>query len=312
MAHARLTRPPTCLDCLRRLAHPSSSPAAAFSSPPSFLALQTRGAKSMTKAEEDDLQGIPVRLLKDIPGFGRKHAIIRVKPGRMRNYWFPKAHAEYMTRQRFQELGLTEAAIGVRDRSFGTRVVLEDDGAEVKEGRAESKKSKKDTLTLPPEETLALLETLLPPILTFARKPIPATVSAPLSSEYKPAPPPPPPTPRSPSLAANAAASTAATGPEQTQPAPTKPDDKSSAATAIFGSVSASDILAAVRERLLEADPAQGGRVALDAESVRIEGLGLEGAGDDRIKHLGAYDVLIYPAKDSKPVVRQVQVVPEE
>ncbi|KAI1800069.1 hypothetical protein F4811DRAFT_540869 [Daldinia bambusicola] len=306
MAHARLTRPPTCLDCLRRLARPSSPAAAALSSPPSFLALQTRGARSSTKAEEDDLQGIPVRLLQDIQGFGRRHAIIRVKPGRMRNYWFPKAQAEYMTRQRFQELGLTEAAIGVRDRSFGTKLLIDADGDVVKEGRTEGKKSKKDTLTLPPEETLALLETLLPPILTFARKPIPS-VSAPLSSEYTP---PPPPTPRSPSLAMNAAASTAA-APGQPQPPSTPQADKSSAATPIFGSVSAGDVLAAVRERLLEADPTQGGRIALDAESVRIEGLGLED-GDDRIKHLGTFDVLIYPAKDSKPVVRQVQVVPEE
>ncbi|OTB15940.1 hypothetical protein K445DRAFT_317563 [Daldinia sp. EC12] len=306
MAPARLIRPPTCLDCLRRLAH-SSSPAsaAAAASPPSFLALQTRGAKSSTKAEEEDLQGIPVRLLQDIQGFGRKHAIIRVKPGRMRNYWFPKAQAEYMTRQRFQELGLTEAAIGVRDRSFGNKLVIDPDGVLAQEGPAETRKSKKDTLTLPPGETRTLLETLLPPILTFARKPIP-NVSAPSSSEYKPAPAPAP-VPRSPSLAPNAAASAAAAAARgETPAAPPKAEEPTT--VPIFGSVSINDILAVIRERLLEADPTQGGRVALEAESVEIRGL----EGEDRIKHLGTFDVVISAGKGLDPVVRQVQVVPDE
>ncbi|KAI0852838.1 hypothetical protein F5Y00DRAFT_226202 [Daldinia vernicosa] len=291
MAPARLIRPPTCLDCLRRLVHPSPA------SPPSFLSLQTRGAKSSTKAEEEDLQGIPVRLLQDIQGFGRKHAIIRVKPGRMRNYWFPKAQAEYMTRQRFKELGLTEAAIGVRDRSFGTKLIVESEGVPAEEGPKETRKSKKDTLTLPPEETLTLLETLLPPILTFARKPIPA-VSAPLPSEPKPTP-----IPRSPSLAANAAASIDFAAEDSTPPS-----TEEAAPTAIFGSVSVNDILALIRERLLEDDPAQGGRVALEADNVQIQGL----EGEDRIKRLGTFDVLITAGKDLEPLVRKVEVVPEE
>lgn len=75
---------------------------------------------------------------------------------------------------------------------------------------------------------------------------------------------------------------------------------------AIFGSVSASDILAAVKERLLEADPAQGGRVALEPEGVTI--LGLEKEGDDRIKRLGTYKVLVSASKDLEPVVREVWV----
>ena len=36
----------------------------------------------------------------------------------MRNEWFPKNKAEYMTPTRFQELGLTRDAIGEVDRSF--------------------------------------------------------------------------------------------------------------------------------------------------------------------------------------------------
>ncbi|KAI2620685.1 hypothetical protein GGS26DRAFT_594785 [Hypomontagnella submonticulosa] len=293
MAPTRLARPPTCLSCLRRLAQPSSSPSPFLSLP--LAQQQTRGVKT-TKAEEEDLQGIPVRLLQNMPGFGRKHAIIRVKPGRMRNYWFPRAQAEYMTRQRFQELGLTEDAIGVRDRTFGNRSLLDQDTKPVLADDAPvTNKSKKDTLTLPPEETLTLLQTLLPPTLTFARKPIPAV----------PAAPPTPSTPRSPSLAPHAALSTDS---HRDAPEPAAPEQP--AAVAIFGSVSTTDILALIRERLLEADPSRGGRVALEADGVAI--LGLEDEGEDRIKRLGTFEVLITAGRDLEPVRRTVEVVAEE
>ncbi|KAI1770828.1 hypothetical protein F4818DRAFT_445761 [Hypoxylon cercidicola] len=295
MATPRLARPPTCLDCLRRLARPTATPSLAF---PSLTLTQTRGVKT-TKAEEEDLQGIPVRLLRDIQGFGRKHAIIRVRPGRMRNYWFPKSFAEYMTRLRFRELGLTEAAVGVRDRTFGVKLQLGDDG----DGSAvlaedgppgATKKSKKDVLTLPPEETLVLLQTLLPPTLTFARKPISTPPPAPTPSSA-------PSPPRSPSLAAHAATfvDPASIPTEPFEPAP----------VAIFGSVSAADVLAAVKERLLAADPSQGGRVALEADGVVI--LGLD-AGEDRVKRLGTFEVLISAGRDLEPVRRLLAVVAEE
>lgn len=45
----------------------------------------------------------------------------------MRNIWFPKGAAEYMTKKRFTEMGITEAAIGVRDRTFGTQMAIEEE-----------------------------------------------------------------------------------------------------------------------------------------------------------------------------------------
>ncbi|KAI0536466.1 hypothetical protein GGR58DRAFT_475116 [Xylaria digitata] len=283
MATPRLARSPTCLSCLRRLAQPSS---------PSPLSWTQTRAK-VTKAELEDLQGIPVRLLRDIATFGRKHAIIRVKSGRMRNIWFPKGAAEYMTKQRFAELGLTEAAIGVRDRTFGTQLVLEEEG-EGTEKPSEAKSKRKEVLTLPPEETLALLTALLPEALVFPRIPVSAT----------PAPRPEPSIPRSPSLAANAATST---------PSPAAPE--SAAVTPIFGSVSRNDILSLIKENLL-VDP-QGSRVSLEAESLELVGLDLEHDGENRIKRLGTFEVLISPGvgadgKELEPVRRIVQVVAEE
>ncbi|KAI0172240.1 hypothetical protein GGR52DRAFT_460313 [Hypoxylon sp. FL1284] len=308
MASPRLARPPKCLDCLRRLARPATS----LSSPLAAPSLtQTRGVKT-TKAEEEDLQGIPVRLLRDITGFGRKHAIIRVKPGRMRNRWFPKSQAEYMTRQRFTELGLTPAAIGVRDRTFGMKLQLEDTDARggrarrtvfAEDGPPGTMKSKKDSLTLPPEESLNLLELLLPPTLTFKRKPI---AVPPPAAPATPPPPPQPSTPRSPALAANAATSIPESDPE---PAPAPAAPSKPAHVAIFGSVSVGDVLAAIRERLLEANPSQGGRVALEADGVAIRGLD---PGEDRVKRLGTFEVLISAGRDLEPVRRELVVVADE
>ena len=102
----------------------------------------------MTKAEEEDLQGIPVRLLRDIVGFGRRHAIIRVKAGRMRNVWHHKGLAEYMTKQRFAELGVTEAAIGVRDRTFGTQMLIEDDSADSSAKKSSGGQNRKNSALL--------------------------------------------------------------------------------------------------------------------------------------------------------------------
>ncbi|KAI0393528.1 hypothetical protein F5Y17DRAFT_458877, partial [Xylariaceae sp. FL0594] len=150
MATPRFARSPTCLSCLRRLAA-QPSPASAFSSPvpPTWARIQTRAASR--KADAEDLSGIPVRLLRDVPTFG--HAIIRVRPGRMRNLWFPQGVAEYMTKKRFEELGLSESAIVVRDRGFGSKTVLVVDKGKAqleawKEEREREKNERKKKLTL--------------------------------------------------------------------------------------------------------------------------------------------------------------------
>lgn len=181
MATPRLGRAlTTCPNCLGRL--PLARPTAAIAPSPSPLQLgltQVRHASKLTKAELEDLQGIPVRLLKNINGFGKQStlplpcsapqhgtcekegsntnlpapivdAIIRVKPGRMRNQWHHKGLAEYMTKKRFTELGLTEAAIGVRDRTFGSKLLTEEDvnGPTIAKDPAKSKKKEQIVMTV--------------------------------------------------------------------------------------------------------------------------------------------------------------------
>ncbi|GAP90273.1 putative fructose-bisphosphate aldolase protein [Rosellinia necatrix] len=290
MATPGLTRSaPTCLSCLRRLTQQQQQQQPSALSPLSWIQARTK----TTKAELEDLQGLPVRLLRDMPGYGRKHAIIRVKGGRMRNIWFPKGAAEYMTRVRFAELGLTEAAIGVRDRTFGTRLVLDEEQDGTKSD-SKKKERRKEVLTMPAEETLTLLEELLPHALVFARRPVVTT-------------PPPPPQPRSPSLAANAATSV---------DAPEFPGGGGAGAvTPIFGSVSRGDILAMIKDQLA-ANP-QGSRITLEADSLELLGLDPEHDGENRIKRLGTFEVRISPGpgpdgSNLGPVSRKVEVVPGE
>ncbi|KAK8018849.1 hypothetical protein PG991_008039 [Apiospora marii] len=256
-----------------------------------FQQHQVRYARTMTKAEEEDLQGIPVRLLRDIVGFGRKHAIIRVKPGRMRNVWHHKGLAEYMTKARFAELGVTEAAIGVRDRTFGTQLLVDDDESAAAGGKSGgSNQNKKNNAMLEggrtqsPEETRALFDQIIPEVLTFARKPI----TTPESSE--------PAVPRSPALAAGAVTSTNTT-------------DAPAAAPAIFGSVTAHDILEIALAGAQAVHPGAVLSGALQARDIVI--VGLED-GEDRIKHLGRFEVEVRAGGDGVPPLRRiVEVVPE-
>ncbi|KXJ91840.1 hypothetical protein Micbo1qcDRAFT_161867 [Microdochium bolleyi] len=294
---------PACLSCLRRVTLQTTSTTTGTA----IGAMQARG--KATKAELEDLQGIPVRLLEDIVGFGRKDTIMRVKPGRMRNYWFPRGRAEYMTKQRFREMGLTEAAIGVRDRTFGApRSVLDametrDVEAAFIEGEAAAARKRKEALTLPPEQVHELLANLLPPVLTFERKPIAvptptATETAAPADEVMR---------RSPLIASNAVVS-GEEGDEVSSATPTVTVPKPpSGPIAIFGSVSTVDILGRIAE-ILAADTANGGRAALDQGAVTI--VGLE-EGEDRIKRIGVFEVEIVAGKGLEPIIRRVEVVPE-
>jgi len=126
-----------------------------------------------------------------------------------------------------------------------------------------------------PERIHALLSTLVVPTLTFHRKPIPQPAAVPA-----PAPPAQPEQPkRSPLLAQHYGTTTPSTEPETTS---------SDEPTAIFGSVSTTDVLLAVRSDLA-LDP-EASRIPLDARGIRFVGLEAE---TDRVKSLGEWEVEI-------------------
>ncbi|KAH6625944.1 hypothetical protein B0J18DRAFT_423511 [Chaetomium sp. MPI-SDFR-AT-0129] len=265
MATPLMARPPACTACLRRLAQP-------FGEANVVSRVQIRTKTNHPRPKD---QGVVVRLLEDIPKFGRKDAIFRTERGRMRNEWFPKNMAEYMTALRFRELGLTRDNIGEREATFGTML-----GA----GEEDSSRSEAPTATVvttTPVKARALLTTLIPDSLPFYRKPIAA-----------PAPPPPPP--------ARSISPLVATD-EPNYPTSTVPDGPQ----AIFGSVSITDIINRIKGLLVE--DVEGSLIALDPTSVRF--LGLE-EDTDRIKFLGRWEVEIHVGSTVEPVRKTVEILP--
>ncbi|KAB5580771.1 hypothetical protein GE09DRAFT_1213209 [Coniochaeta sp. 2T2.1] len=305
MAAPVLGRTPTCLNCIRRIVTaPTPSPLASSCTSWTVAPISPFSRPQIrNKSKHHYDEGVIVRLLEDIPRYGRKDAIFRVDRGRMRNLWYPKNKAEYMTVQRFAELGLSRKSdVGEREHDFraheraGQEVEEEAEAAPAAMTAAEEAVS---AYTLAPERIYALLATLVVPTITFHRKPIPAAV----------APEPETPAPkRSPLLAQHV---------HDLPPSleKKKKDSKTAAEPqAIFGSVSTTDILLAIKSDLA-LDP-EASRIPLDARSIRF--VGMEDEDADRVKTLGEWEVEIAVPGASRfvPEVqfvrRTVQVLPAE
>lgn len=124
-----VSRTPLCLNCLRRTIGDDISQ--------SFFPFhrQLRGKKKTAKRPTT----INVKLLQDIPGYGRKGtvsilyqtlktiltdiiagSITPVEPGRMRNTWYPRQRAEYVTAATLQGVK-PQAVVAERDFTFGVK-----------------------------------------------------------------------------------------------------------------------------------------------------------------------------------------------
>ncbi|KXX81681.1 hypothetical protein MMYC01_201041 [Madurella mycetomatis] len=275
MTASLVSKSPACLACLRRLARPFGSNNGTTST---VSLVQTR-AKSNRLQPRD--QGVVVRLLEDIPKFGRKASIFRVERGRMRNEWYPRKKAEYMTAARFLELGLSRSDIGDRDATFGTLAAAEVEDTQTQATPAPKPAPKPISAT--PEQSHNFLTTLVPETLTFHRKPIPAPTAPPATE------------PRhvSPLVAAHTA--------------PAEPAHNLSSPLAIFGSVSTTDIVSHIKGLLVT--DAQASRMALEPGQIRL--LDVE-EDTDRIKALGRWEIEIALGNMLEPVRKVVEVLPLE
>lgn len=110
---------------------------------------QIRGKKKTSKGPTT----INVKLLQDMPGYGRKSKIILlefllyiiltyanadtitpVEPGRMRNSWYPRQKAEYVTAATLQGVK-PQAVVAERDFTFGIKVKKEEAPEALREER---------------------------------------------------------------------------------------------------------------------------------------------------------------------------------
>ncbi|KAJ4394280.1 hypothetical protein N0V93_003497 [Gnomoniopsis smithogilvyi] len=182
MASPLVGRSPTCLSCIRRLNQVGSA---------SISLTQVRGKKSLSRPKNP---GVVVRLLQDVKKYGKEGSIFRAPGGTMRNKLFPTDQAEYMTRERFKELGLSPSDIGERDHQFGTQrkllveEVLPEDAIEHVAGLGgtyapelaaggsmpgiEAPVPAMEVEQLAPDRALELMEAMIPETLIFERHPV--------------------------------------------------------------------------------------------------------------------------------------------
>ncbi|KAH6719111.1 hypothetical protein BKA61DRAFT_473565 [Leptodontidium sp. MPI-SDFR-AT-0119] len=291
MASPLISRAPQCTSCIRRM---TSSFGDAFHFPAGQR--QVRGKK---KLASEKVATVKVHLLQNIPGYGRRGAVIPVTSGVMRNIWYPKKMAEYLTIAKLQELGVKKDAILERDSTFQSNAARK---LEKKQEKQKQEHPEEEPLVrmadaqpsepvpqfeldmLSPQQATSILDSILPPTLDFYRSPIAL------------------PTPKrlSPSIPSSSAISAAAASAEANQPG--KADRRG-----IYGSVSTSDIVANLKAILAEDE--EGVRVVLSHEDISFVE---ETEEKDRVKHLGYFDIEIKLQGASEPVVRTIQIIAQD
>lgn len=273
------------MSCIRRL---SSSLGDSFNI---YASHQIRGKKKIAK-----ISTIRVQLLQNVPGYGRRGAVIPVTTGVMRNIWYPKKMAQYVTAAKLQALGVKKDAPLERDSTFRSttekklkrqeeepeEVVGEMQEQEFRPAlivpapsivQAEPRAPQIELDLMSPDRAALILEDLLPPNLDFYR----TTITIPTKKI-------------SPSISSSSAIAAAAQS--------AKADSNK-----IHGSVSTSDI--ATNLKAILAEDEQGARVVISPEQISFVQRTEE---KDRVKQLGVFDIEIRPEGASDSVRRTIQV----
>ncbi|KAL8716238.1 MAG: hypothetical protein Q9220_000143 [cf. Caloplaca sp. 1 TL-2023] len=221
-------------------------------------------------------QTIPVRLLQDIPGYGRKGAIIPIPPGRMRNIYHPSGKADYVTAAQLRTLNPKDIQ-SERDFAFGLSSDVSSPSSTTKSTQSNilpTENIKAKLLTVwsspleidyeemkvanishpqQPKRTLEVIDSLLPPTIVFYRPPITTTTSNTPS-------PSPATEPLGTSINAIGGAAAAPVPAVLPEPAP------KTSVTRIYGSVTTADIVESIKAVL--AGDEEGKRVVLGSEDV--------------------------------------------
>ena len=226
----------------------------------------------------------------------------------MRNDWFPRGIADYVTLPALKELRVKNVAME-RDFEFGatnlanvasttsdvSKNVKSTSNEELQRKGASPRRPEVDRLT--PERSTQLLEIFVGPRVDFYRQPI---------VEEKAGETPPPETKKPSRLGGGAAADLlAARKPQQLK------EELKSAPLSIYGSVSTLDVLSAVRAAMANNDEAA--RVVLNEQDISFANLPeSEGSEAGKIKHVGDFEVEIKLKGSDIAVKRIVRVVPQE
>jgi hypothetical protein len=232
----------------------------------------------------------------------------------MRNQWYPKNIAEYVTVPQLRTLRTSNITME-RDFSYGvkkepirrTAQELAARGpsmskADIEGASAFQKPAVVEKLS--PERSAELIEAFVLPRLEFYRQPI---IEEKTEEKEEPATPPPQPK-KAPNLGTGAAADLLAARMQQ----PEVPKvEKKKVPQAIYGSVSPLDVLQAVRAAMAENDEAK--RVVLSEQDLHFVNLpDSEGDAAKVVKHVGDFEIEIKIKGADTVVRRTVRVLPQE
>lgn len=217
----------------------------------------------------------------------------------MRNEWFPRGVAEYVTAPEIRTLRLSNTTVE-RDVEYGvTDIAAElskakadqenDEYADLRSGFTVRKAAEVEKVT--PERSIQLLDIFVPKTLDFYRQPIaeePKPESEPVEDAF----------------GRGAAAELFA--------ARQKRDEKLKAKepAGIYGSVSTQDILAAVRAAMENND--ESARVLITEADIKFVNAGTEVEEAGRVKHVGSFSVEIMIKGAEAGLRRTVRVHAQE
>ncbi|QIW94930.1 hypothetical protein AMS68_000448 [Peltaster fructicola] len=234
---------------------------------------------------------IPVRLKQDLPGFGAKGTIIPVAAGRMRNNFFPKGIAEYITITEKSQLRRSQTPIE-RDFAFGQEIQEVEEEEEVIDAPVLPKRIEVKSIT--PERGMQLLEIFIPQRLDFYRQAIiePEPEVKPTPSARK-------------SGLSDVAADLLAVRAEANREA--EKEAKSKQLQAIYGSVSTHDVYEALKARMAQND--ESSRVVFDESAVVFTSPDVDAEDRNKLKTVGTFSYEIKLKGAETAISRTVKVI---
>ncbi|EDU51232.1 ribosomal protein l9 rnase h1 [Pyrenophora tritici-repentis] len=262
---------PQCTSCIRRVTRQNLD---------AWGPQQTRNISKKAKEAE---RNIIVKLLKDVPRFGRAGSYVPLNPSLMRNRWFPARVADYVPATQLKQLKAQDADMA-RDFAFGVRANLEEVEEEEEDHMGQRKQYVRpiEIAVLSPERSMELLDTFVPPTIDFYRQRI--------EQESQP---------RARMGASGAADILTAVAMSKAKSSP----------DAIYGSVSSADLVSTIRGALAHNDEAA--RVILNEADVKFLS-GHEEGDPSRVKQLGTFKAEIRLPGSQEALVRNIRIRAKE
>lgn len=153
---------------LTRLRHTLTTPDP-FTLTHSLTRTQYRGKKKLPTSTT-----IPIRLLKNIARYGRAGSLVAVSPGTMRNSFFPKGLAAYLSAAEQRTLG---DSVGERDYTYGLKAAQLAAKEETRSKILDSAiYSAPAGMGVSPVRALELLRKFVPPVIEYFRVPVQTAV----------------------------------------------------------------------------------------------------------------------------------------